>query len=82
VGATRDERPELDRLRRLKGGDFDREFVRRVAAEHKDLTDQLADARARTADPDLVALVDAVLPTERQHLATAQQLQTGVAKGP
>ena len=79
--ASHEARPELDKLRGLSGAEFDREFVRRVLAEHKDLGDQLAEARARTSDAELKTLLDGLMPTCRQHLATAQQLQTGVAKG-
>jgi predicted outer membrane protein len=81
VRATRAARPALDKLRRLNGADFDREYVRLVRNEHQDLTDLLAQVGSRTSDAELKSLVDGILPTCRQHLATAQQLQTGVAKG-
>jgi putative membrane protein len=74
--------PELANLRKLKGADFDREFVKAEQAQHKEIVDRLGDARTRTNDTGLKGVIDAVLPACQQHLATAQQLQTRVSKAP
>jgi putative membrane protein len=71
----RDKQAELDRLSKLSGSAFDREYMRRVglAAHQSDI--KLFQNASRTArDPELKAWVNNTLPTLREHLAQAQKI--------
>jgi hypothetical protein len=70
-----DQRKTLNRLSKLQGGKFDREFVRAVALKHQQL-DVVGFERASlvTRDPQLKAWIDRTLPAMRYHLATGERL--------
>jgi len=71
---------EVDKLRTLKGPEFDREYTRVMVQDHQKVIDKLTTARSRISDPELGALVDKLLPTYKQHLAMAQKLQDNLSK--
>jgi putative membrane protein len=70
----------LERLRKLDGGAFDREFVQHMIDGHQQVVDRLTTARDRGVSSDLRALIDGLLPTLKRHLATARSLQDAIAK--
>ncbi|HZS08785.1 MAG TPA: DUF4142 domain-containing protein [Blastocatellia bacterium] len=63
-----------DRLSKLSGADFDRQYVREMLKDHeKDVA--MFEKEARTAhDPDLKAWVEKTLPTLRDHLKMVRDL--------
>ena len=71
---------EVDKLRTLKGPEFDREYTRVMVQDHQKVIDKLTTARSRISDPELTGLVDKLLPTYKQHLAMAQKLQDTLSK--
>jgi len=71
---------EVDKLRTLKGPEFDREYTRLMVQDHQKVIDKLTTARSRISDPELTGLVDKLLPTYKQHLAMAQKLQDTLSK--
>lgn len=70
----------LEKLRTLKGADFDREFARAMVKDHQMVIDRVTRARSRINDPELTGLVDKLLPTLKQHLSMAQKLQDNLSK--
>lgn len=70
----------LEKLRTLKGADFDREFARTMVKEHQMAIDRVTHARSRINDPEVTGLVDKLLPMLKQHLSMAQKLQDSLSK--
>jgi putative membrane protein len=75
-----DHQATLEKLRTLKGADFDREFVRAMVKDHQMVIERVTHARSRINDPELTGLVDKLLPTLKQHLSMAQKLQGSLSK--
>ena len=78
--AKAEHRATLERLRGLKGAEFDKEFVRVMIKDHQMAVDRLTSARTQLTDPEYVTLIDKVLPTLKQHVTLAQKLQDNLAK--
>lgn len=75
---SNDQRKTLNRLAKLHGGKFDREYMDEVGLrmQQEELqTFERASVSAR--DPALKSWVDATLPTLRFHLSTAERLVNG-----
>lgn len=69
------ERAKLDRLARLKGPAFDREFVQTVGVNDRQATiARFSAARRSVRDPELVAWIDRTLPELQRQLQQAQTL--------
>lgn len=69
------ERLKLDRLARLSGPAFDREFVQTVGVNDRQTTiARFAAARRSVRDPQLVAWIDKTLPDLQRQLQQAQTL--------
>lgn len=70
----RDHQQQMDRLAKLQGAEFDREYLRQQSAAHEEAV-QLFDTEARTGqDSRLKAFAAKYLPTIRDHLQMARQL--------
>lgn len=68
------DRHELNKLGKLNGKDFDREFAQHAVKDHqKDIKD-FEKATAKLQDPDVKAWAEKQLPVLREHLAMAQKL--------
>ena len=68
------QRKTLNRLAKLHGKKFDREFMEEVALKHQLLdVEQYEKASLTIKDPALKAWIDNTLPTLRYHLATAER---------
>jgi putative membrane protein len=78
VGEMADHRATVDKLRNLKGAEFDREFVRAMLNGHQKAVDELTKARSQINDTEMVSLIDKLLPQFKQHLSTAQKLQSNL----
>jgi predicted outer membrane protein len=76
----------IDKLRGLKGPDFDREYVSAMVKDHQIVSDRLNNARAAPSDvyargmtdQDEIKLIDQLKSTVNQHLTLAKQLQTSL----
>lgn len=69
------ERAKLDRLARLDGPAFDREFVQTVGVNDRQATiARFSAARRNVRDPELVAWIDKALPELQRQLQQAQTL--------
>jgi len=70
-----DQRKTLNRLGKLQGGKFDREFMAEVGLRYQqDDVQYFEKARLVAGEPALKAWIERNLPTLRYHLATAERL--------
>jgi putative membrane protein len=70
---------EFDRLSKLNGDAFDKEFAKHMVADHKE---DIAEFEAQAKGSDEVAsFAKDTLPTLQKHLQTAQSLTSGTPAG-
>jgi putative membrane protein len=70
------QRAAYNRMSKLSGNRFDREFVKHMVTDHrKDISDYRK--QARRSDGQVSAYAQATLPTLQKHLETAQSLAKG-----
>lgn len=65
----------MEKLKGLKGADFDREFARVMVKDHQHVVDRLTQVRSRMTDTETQGFIDKLLPTLKEHLSMAQKLQ-------
>ncbi len=65
----------MDRMKTLKGAEFDREFLTMMAADHDKEIARIDTAMAMVKDPDLTTFLRNVRPTLQRHADTARDLQ-------
>jgi putative membrane protein len=73
-GLEHAQRSSMERLRALKGSDFDRAFLATMVADHDDALRLVRNARSQTQDPELRALLVKLSPVLQQHYDLAQRL--------
>jgi putative membrane protein len=74
----RGKRKDIEDLGKLSGSEFDRRFLREVGIkDHEKDIKKFEKASEKAKDRDLKAWIDKTLPKLREHLATAQKLQSG-----
>ncbi|MED5612739.1 DUF4142 domain-containing protein [Janthinobacterium sp. P210005] len=72
---------QLDRLGRLEGQAFDREYAATIGvAAHKEAVKLFTDASQKASDPDIKAFATKTLPALQHHLEMAHALQAALAK--
>ena len=70
-----DQRKTLNRLSKLQGAKFDREFMEELGLKNQqDNVHMFEKASLATRDPQLKAWIDKTLPTLRYHLTTVERL--------
>jgi len=67
------ERANVDKLTKLKGADFDREYWMQQLAAHKEAVALFEEEAKNGKDADLKAFAEKTLPTIRDHLKMAQE---------
>jgi putative membrane protein len=76
-----DQRKILNRLAKLQGAKFDREFLEELGLKSQQENVHLFERASLTArDPQLKAWIDRTLPTLRHHLTTAERLAPPAAR--
>lgn len=80
TGAQAEHQAAIEKLRNLKGSDFDREYARTMVKEEQHAVDQVTAARSHISDPALIVIVDEQLPMLKDDLRSAQTLQNSVSK--
>jgi putative membrane protein len=68
-------REAYDHLAKLSGPEFDRAYIRMMVKDHKDDIDDFRKAADHSTDPDVRHFASATLPTLRDHLRMAQDIQ-------
>lgn len=77
------QRKTLDRLAKLNGAKFDREYVEAVGPKTQQENQRLFEkARVATVDPQLKAWIERVLPILGHHLTLAERLAPAVSRLP
>lgn len=71
-------REAYDHLAKLSGPEFDRAYVRLMVKDHKDDVEDFHKAAEHAIDPEVRHFASAILPTLRDHLKMAQDLQDEV----
>jgi len=67
-------RRERDRLSKLSGAQFDREYMSHMTSDHKKDTSLFRSAAKSAKDPDIRQFATSTLPTLEEHLQVAQSL--------
>jgi len=81
LGSPNLHQEEMNGLQKLKGPDFDRQFLRDVVSDHERVIRRLKTIRSRSSDnQDLARFIDKVLPLFEQHESTAQRLEGSIAR--
>jgi len=66
-------RKEMDKLSRLIGGDFDREYMKHMVKDHKEDVEDFRKEAKSNEDSEVKAFARQTLPTLEEHLAMAQK---------
>jgi putative membrane protein len=69
-----------ERLAKLSGIEFDREYVKDMVKDHKKAVSEFQKESQKAKDPELKSWAGQTLPTLQDHLKSAQSLQASVAK--
>jgi putative membrane protein len=68
-----------ERLSKLSGEEFDREYVKTMVEEHKEAVNEL-ERKANDENPEVRQWASNTLPTVRQHLERAQQIEKSLGQ--
>ena len=75
------DRREYDKLQKMSGADFDREYMKEMVSDHKkDVKDFQSEGKS-AKDADIKNFASSTLPTLQQHLDLAQQTENAVKSG-
>ncbi|HEX4481119.1 MAG TPA: DUF4142 domain-containing protein [Rudaea sp.] len=66
-----------DKLKTLKGADFDREYVDAMRSDHKKMVELLKSSESTVTTEDLRTFIKKTEPVVEQHLSMAQNLKEG-----
>ena len=66
---------ERDKLSKLSGAQFDREYMRHMTSDHKKDTSEFRSAAKSAKDPDVKQFASTTLPTLEEHLQMAQSIE-------
>ena len=74
AGLEKDTRDNYQRLSKLQGDEFDREYMKIMRGDHEKAVGLFAAEAKQSADPDLKKFAAATLPTIREHLIEARTI--------
>jgi putative membrane protein len=80
AGQEKETRDMLDRLSKLKGNDFDREYMKMMVEDHEKAVSLFEAESKKGSDPDLKTFATDTLPALRKHLKEARDLYDRVRK--
>lgn len=66
---------ERDKLSKLSGAQFDREYMSHMTSDHKKDTSEFRSAAKAAKDPDVKQFASTTLPTLEEHLQMAQSIE-------
>ncbi|MGE5403035.1 MAG: DUF4142 domain-containing protein [Ignavibacteriales bacterium] len=75
-----DQRDNIDKLSKLSGSDFDKEYVDLMVKDHKDDIKEFEDMAQNAQSPGLKAFAQQTLPVLKDHLQMAQTVQSKLEK--
>jgi putative membrane protein len=71
--------PVLEKLSKLQGQEFDREYVKAMVKDHKQDVAEFRRMHSGAVDPNLKGWIDKTLPTLEDHLKTIEGIQAQMA---
>ncbi len=74
-----DEKNTLSELRKLKGAELDRAYIRDMVQDHQKDVQAFQQEAQSGANTEMKSFAQSTLPTLQQHLAQAQEIQQTVA---
>ncbi|HLY75975.1 MAG TPA: DUF4142 domain-containing protein [Planctomycetota bacterium] len=78
TGPDESQKKEAARLSEKKGGDFDKEYIRMMVADHVQAVALFKEQADHAAEPDVRSWAEATLPTLRDHLRMARDLDARI----
>jgi putative membrane protein len=75
-------RREYERLQKLSGSQFDREYMKHMVSDHKKNISDFRSAAKSAKDADVKKFADDTLPTLEKHLELAKSAEAKVKGGP
>jgi len=78
AGLEPETREKLDKLSKLKGNDLDREYLKRMIADHEKAIKLFESESKSSTDEDLKTVAKNNLPTLRDHLKEARNLASAI----
>ena len=70
----------MARMKKLKGAEFDREFLTMMIADHDKEVSRVDAAMSTATDPELKTFLSSVRPTLQRHADQARELQRGMSE--
>jgi putative membrane protein len=67
-------------LGKLSGAEFDQRFMSEMTDKHQDMIDTFEDAAKDAKNPQVKSFISSTLPSLRQHMAHAEQLENNLSK--
>ncbi|MFP5405434.1 MAG: DUF4142 domain-containing protein [Gammaproteobacteria bacterium] len=78
----KNEQKSIDDLAALSGADFDRAYMKRMVADHKDDVSTFEKEAQSGEDPGIKAAAQKILPVLKEHLKMAESMQARVNASP
>ena len=75
TGLDRSTRREMDKLAKLSGADFDREYMKHMVSDHKTTVSDFKSEAKKAKDADVKDFAATTLPTLEEHLKLAQSAE-------
>jgi putative membrane protein len=73
---------EMDKLAKLSGADFDREYMKHMVSDHKKDVREFKSEAKKAKDADVKQFASSTLPTLEQHLSLAQAAEKAATTEP
>jgi putative membrane protein len=77
-GLEKDQRMTMERLSKLRGGEFDRDYMKSMVEDHKKAVALFENEAKTTTNETCKSVCESALPTIREHLKKAQALSEKV----
>jgi putative membrane protein len=75
-----DAQATYEKLSRLTGNQFDRQFVAAMVKDHRKVAELYQQESSQASDPKLKAYINGTLPIVRSHLEHAESIEKSPAK--
>jgi putative membrane protein len=75
------QKSEVERLMKLSGDEFDREYMQAMVKDHKEDIEKFERAAKNAKDSDVKSFASKQLPTLKQHLELAERTNKELSKG-
>jgi len=80
TGLDRSTQREMDKLSKLSGAEFDREYMKHMVSDHKKDVSEFKSEAKRAKDADVKDFAASTLPTLEEHLKLAQSAEQSAKK--